>query len=297
MWFSCYKVSTNFLRGPQYIKKNGIVVYDKISIPNKNKVFMPSLTTLYTCRQGQVGGCPENSLVGFRTAYQYGYRRVRVSIEFTSDNVPVGFHHATLATGGMVYDSNGNVITDNSLTINGMTYAELLDYDFGLYAGSKYRGTKIMKIEDFLIQCKKYGQYAVLEIKDYPDMTQEQARILFNLVRATGMERHVKYSTYTNTSLGYILALDPHATIGFIGYYSSSVKATLLGLLSAADEVFYDMYENDIDNVPSEDYNELRAAGLKFKSGTGTNETQARNLYRFDDVECMTMKCLDLVEL
>ena len=68
-------------------------------------------TVEFTCRQGQVDNYPENTLIAFKRAKEWGYNHIRTSIVFSSDGIPV-CSHSDQVNGSTLRDNNGNVITD-----------------------------------------------------------------------------------------------------------------------------------------------------------------------------------------
>ena len=112
---------------------------------------------------------PENTLPAFRESRQRGFAYVETDVRQTSDGVLVLLHDDTINR--TARNADGTEIT-NTINIADITYAQALTYDFGIYKGQKYAGTKIPTLAQFLDLCKRIGLIPYLEIKDVaPDLT------------------------------------------------------------------------------------------------------------------------------
>lgn len=93
---------------------------------------------------------PENSMPAFGAAVAMGAQEIEFDLWVTRDGEIVSCHDATLdrvSTGsGKIYEH---------------TYAELLEYDFGIKYGEKFRGLKILRFEDIL---KKFACHTIMNI-------------------------------------------------------------------------------------------------------------------------------------
>ena len=93
---------------------------------------------------------PENSMYAFGAAVAAGAQEIELDVWPTADGEIVSIHDCTLdrvSTGtGLVYEK---------------TYAELLEYDFGVKFGEQFKGLKILKLEDIL---KKLACHTIVNI-------------------------------------------------------------------------------------------------------------------------------------
>lgn len=62
-------------------------------------------------------------------------------------------------------------------------------YDFGIYRGEKYAGTKIMRVADFVEFCKTKGVCAHLELKEV--FTEEKLDELVAMIIEKGMDENI----------------------------------------------------------------------------------------------------------
>ena len=117
----------------------------------------------FKSRQGEFLNVPSNVLASVKYAYEHGYNWIRVSFCHTSDGVPVLLHDAII--NNYARNSDGSELS-SSININNITYEEALKYDFGIYAGTQWKGTKITKLEDCIKYCKAVGMRLNIEPKD-----------------------------------------------------------------------------------------------------------------------------------
>lgn len=117
---------------------------------------------------------PENTLPAFALSAKKGYKYVECDIRYTSDNVPVILHDATI---DRTSNGTGNVAD--------MTLQQLLQYDFGSWKSEAYAGTKIPTFEQFVLLCKRLGLKAYIEIKT--TATENQANSVISIINQYNM--------------------------------------------------------------------------------------------------------------
>ena len=211
-------------------------------------------TIEFSNRQGQIVGFPENSLAGCAEAKKCGFNKVRVSVQYTSDGIPVLYHDQYLGTSGKVYDSNGDVVPDSDTTkISDLTYTQLQSYDFGLYAGEKWRGTKICKLEDMLLQCKRLGQSIVLEIKEnVTPLTSTNIETTYNLVAYNCMVDYTTVHAYEVTTLQAFKALNQRLGLSHVKRVenvTTDYLESMSALNTGKNKVFIGFYRDSMVNM------------------------------------------------
>ena len=80
---------------------------------------------------------------------------------FTKDSVPVCFHDEYINR--IARDENGQEL-ENDIKIADLTYEEILKYDFGIYKGEQYKGTRILKLEEMLRLAQRLNTELYIEI-------------------------------------------------------------------------------------------------------------------------------------
>ena len=170
---------------------------------------------------------PENTLPAFCMSKQAGFTDVEADLEWTSDNVPVMLHDETINRTGR--NADGTSI-ESSINIGDITYSEALGYDFGVYMGEKYEGTKIPTLEETLLVCKQLGLNLWLDIKT--DLTETQASIVINLINAIGMSKHIVFMSTQSGTMTKMKTAFPWAPllIGITSYSESGVNTVITAL-------------------------------------------------------------------
>lgn len=176
---------------------------------------------------------PENTIPAYILSSEKGYKYVEADVEFTSDNVPVLLHDATIDR-----TSNG------SGKINQMTYAQVLNYDFGSWKSAEYAGTKIPTFKEFIILCKRLGLHPYIELKSSGAYTEAQIQSIVDIVYSVGMKGKVTYISFDSTFLTYVKNYDPYARLGYLvkrtGGFNSTDVSTAVKLRTDTNEVFLD---------------------------------------------------------
>lgn len=98
--------------------------------------------------------CPENTMSAFHCAIMQGYDVIEIDLEYTKDRKIVALHDNCI---NRTARKNDGSMPDSSISINDITYADVLKYDFGASFSLKFRGEKIPLFEDVLKIAKKAG--------------------------------------------------------------------------------------------------------------------------------------------
>lgn len=160
---------------------------------------------------------PHQSLLGYKYAFRLGFRNLLCDLRFSSDNVPICVHDDYMNHYySDVYDSEGVLVpTTPPVYFSSLTYSQLQEYDFGLYLGDQFAGTKILTLEQMLDLCKKMGATVYIEMKVEPSSTQFD--IVFQLIRDYGMEQNVVWAP---TSLALLTALTTYESDVYIQWHA-----------------------------------------------------------------------------
>ena len=200
---------------------------------------------------------PENTLIAFKASRQHGFEWIETDVQYTSDGVPVILHDSTINRTARNADE-----TEISTTVNisDITYSQALDYDFGIWKGSEFAGTKIPTFEECISLCRNIGLKVRVELKNGTVTT---ARIpgLIAIIEKYAMQDNVEFASFNHSLIDYI---NQNYHKYSIAYIQSRYSATLL------DEVQAIMNTRDDFTVSmniSEDVN--TDANLALMQGTG----------------------------
>ena len=176
---------------------------------------------------------PENTLPAYKLSKKMGFNYAETDVSFTSDGVAVCLHDDTINR-----TSNGTGIIYN------MTYADVLQYDFGSWKSPVYAGTKIPTVEQFVKLCKDIGLNPYIELKDGYAYTESQIQSIVDIVKACGMSKNTTFISFNSTFLTYVKNYDQEARIGFIAGIDASSIATANSLKTGYNEVVLDVQYN-----------------------------------------------------
>ena len=137
-----------------------------------------------------------NSASAFKTAFNNGYKAIEGDVRFTSDNVPVMSHDATL--GGY--------------TIANYTLAELEAL------------TTVYTLDDCLLDCKKYNVF--LDIDFTKTYTSTQCQILVQHIENMGMIRRCSVECGMSTSVNDLTANSGELILNILGASTTAIMDT-----------------------------------------------------------------------
>lgn len=207
---------------------------------------------------------PQQSIESYKSAYKKGFRILLCDLRFTSDNVPVLEHDDNINT--YAKNSDGSSITNNVL-ISESTYNTLLQYDFGIYKGAQYAGTKIMKLDEMLKLCKNLGCECYIEVKD---MNENQSKIACNLVKLYKMEDQTSWAGTFN-QMQYVIQSIPSARVGTMpGIINSTRINELKQLKTGKNKVFF--FSWDTTELSNDIVNQFIENDIEFEVGTINTE-------------------------
>ena len=141
---------------------------------------------------------PENSMAAFGAAVALGAEEIEFDIWSTKDGVLVSCHDETLER---VSTGTGKICDH--------TYEELLNFDFGVKKGEKFRGMKIPTFEEVL---RKFAGRVIMNIHvkiwDY-EHENPMVEEIVALIRKYDCERHVYFMTTSDKIIRRVMKYAP----------------------------------------------------------------------------------------
>ena len=188
---------------------------------------------------------PENTLPAYELSPKHGFRFVETDIAFTKDGVPVLLHDAEINR--TARNADGSRL-DRTIEISKITYEEALAYDFGVWKGEAYKGTKIPTFEEFLQLCGRLDLNPYIELKADRGYSPDQVKALVDLVRKYGLDQRATWISFDKPYLEAVRDCDPNAWLGFLiliwlstGNVEQSIQ-NVKTLRTGSNEVFLDVY-------------------------------------------------------
>lgn len=238
---------------------------------------------VFVSREGIINGAIENSRTGIEQVRQYGYDMVRIDIQFTSDNVPVLFHDATLGAALPVYDSNGNTFTGSKIST--YTYAHLQEYFFGS------KTNPILTLEEAAALIKKQGLSVMLEIKDATVPTQSNIEAAYDIIAKNGLVDRSLWCVYSLAVAEYVTDIDDTCDCGYIQETISTATIDVAAqMYTGKNKVFFCAYPSSAEQFTDA----LHIYGAKnhvyFKMGSAYNESEIYAYRNYEMIEVANVK-------
>ena len=215
---------------------------------------------------------PENTLAAIELAKQNGYNAVELDISWTKDGIPVLLHDDTIGR-----TSNA----PNNAKCSDLNYQDLLQYDFGSWAGEQFANTKIPTFSEALDSCAQNEMEFFAELKDTDDFTYEKAQTLVNQVIEAGMQDNITWISFDKNALAMIdKAMDDVNLGSKLGYLTrDSVNNNTLKVLNELNddnnEVFLDI---KAANLTASGAQKLEEAGYDYGVWTVNSEKDIERL-------------------
>lgn len=236
----------------------------------------------FICRQGQIEGRPENSLEGVLYAKENGYDDIRVSVKFTADGIPVLFHDTEL--GYNVKNPDGTAVA-SGISFSSLTYAQLSNYDFGIYYGSQYKGLVCPKLEDFLKLCAYKGINPTLEIKEEA-ITEEQVMAILAPVLQYGLTDRTFISSHKTNVLDAFFTKCKSLNYALISYPEVVNANKVLNYRHLSNTIRMDIF--DVNNPTLDFLLYARDNDIKLKVGS---------CYDVEQIKTWMGKGVDFIEV
>ena len=188
-------------------------------------------TTMKTInRLGYRGnGGNENTMYAFKEAVKKGFNILLCDVRFTSDNVGVSLHDASINR--TARNTDGSLI-NNTINIKDITLQQANQYDYGISGGVSEKG--IVTIEMLVKLCKMTNCELYLE---YKDGSFSQYDVLFKMINRYGMMGNTTLTAGLNVLQRYG-AKYPELRLGLNSSYSEENITELAKLITDKNEVF-----------------------------------------------------------
>lgn len=134
---------------------------------------------------------PEGSLLAYQKAVEDGFTHLEGDVQMTADGVAVMHHDETINR--IARNVDGTVISE-VVKISENTFDYLSQFDYGLYLGEEFRGTKLLTFDEFVSFSKESGVDIHVELKQ--DFDLEQKKALYKIAQKHDMEEKIGWATF-----------------------------------------------------------------------------------------------------
>lgn len=200
--------------------------------------------------RGFNGDAPANTIPAFKLSKVNGFSYIETDVHFTSDGVPVCIHDSVI--NNTARNADGTALSE-TVYIHNITYEQALSYDFGIWKGEEFAGTKIPTLNEVFALCRNIGLGIYVELKDSPleDIPQKIVSLV-NLAKRYGLKDRVTWISFDRSYLSVVKSYDPYARLGLV---ASNMSAETLNdakfLQTGTNEVFVDTSSIDASMIDS----------------------------------------------
>ncbi|MGY5261905.1 glycerophosphodiester phosphodiesterase [Lactiplantibacillus plantarum] len=217
----------------------------------------------FISRQGMLDGYPENSNEAVLHVKQNGFNHVRVSVAFTSDNVPVLIHDASINR--VARNSDGSTIS-STINIADITLEQANTYDWGRVASQGHKGMTIPLLSDFLKICSFKSIFPTLEFKP-STATDDQLKSIINMVDEYGLADKTYFASTVDAILLSVNKINPSINIGFIAQLNSETLVDrAVQFKTDVNKVRIDMFDTNTPSIDVINYASSKGVGIKVGS-------------------------------
>ena len=163
------------------------------------------------------GGAPENTIPAYKIAKQRGFNFAECDIQFTSDNVPILMHDATV-----------DRTTDGTGRIRQMTLEQI--EALNIPGSGDYTNLKVPTFEEFIVLCRDIKIIPQIELKMddiTPSENYEMLSILYNIIKKYHMEDRVCFVSSSYQKLLTMRDIDPYAVLWGMSFSKDAQLATI----------------------------------------------------------------------
>lgn len=166
---------------------------------------MKPLQTKIIAHRGASKYAPENTMPAFALALELGADGIETDVQLTKDKIPV-----------LIHDENVKRTSDGKGYVKDLTYQQLINLDMGSWFSTKFIGTKIVSLENFLQWVQDKPLHLNIELKnnkiDYKDLE----KIVLELLTNYQLLNRTTLSTFNPKSVKRLHELTSKVDIAFL---------------------------------------------------------------------------------
>ena len=185
----------------------------------KKKLYARWQERILIAHRGYHAAEAKNSLGAYIAAKEKGFTYVETDVRFTSDDVAVLVHDATVPL--QVVGKDGGTVTVK-VAVADLTYEQLQSCQLNTTA-SGVDGANVTTFDDFIATCAELGLHPNIELKAG---TEAQVKQLIQTVERYGIADDVKWTSFKTDIVGYVNKLRPKATLGVLAYNLTKTHVT-----------------------------------------------------------------------
>lgn len=156
--------------------------------------------------RGYHADAPQNSAQAYEAASLKGFKYAETDVRFTSDNVGILSHNATVKIYALGRDVESLAI---DVPVTSLTYEQLCAIKF-VQGTSGPDGANISTFDDFANACAQFGLCPLIEVKA---ATKAQVSQMAATIDRLGLADKARWASFDKTVLDYVHAVRPKADL------------------------------------------------------------------------------------
>lgn len=214
---------------------------------------------------------PENTMSAFNMALQLGANGIELDLQITKDGKIVIFH-----------DNEIDKKSNKKGKISDYTYQELLNFDFGSWFNSKYKGEKIVLFEDFAKEFLQKELTFAIELKD-----EGMEKEVFDIIKKYANHDNIYIASFNYKALENMRKIDSNIKLSWL-IEEKINKNNINKLLKINGSQICPK----ADNVTKSDIELANKNGVKVRLWGISNEKIMENVYNLN-IDGMTVNFPD----
>ncbi len=221
---------------------------------------------------------PQQSIIAYEEALNHGYKVLLCDLRYTADGVSVCFHDANI--NGKARNMNGSKIEGDNIEVSKYTLESLNQYDYGIYRGEQYKGTKMLTFKEMLaFAAEKSVKELYVSVKAG---SKEQIKKTVELAKQYNVK--ISWICTSVKRAQAVIGADPTARVALTSANIRDILPDLLSLKTGSNEVFIYAPGNAI--LDSELVKELKDNDIAFEMGNIESEEEVVRYWNGDYAYC-----------
>ena len=234
---------------------------------------------------------PENTLTAFKYAAMERAVYVETDVRYTSDGIAVLLHDESINR--TARNADGTQIS-STINIEDITYEEALEYDFGIWKGASFAGTKIPTFDEFCELCALYELHPVVDLKG--ELIAERIKALYQTAIKYGLKGRISWiSNAWRDSLAPLTEVDSAVDFWWLSNLDSSHATEAIGLKTASNRIVLDAGIAYATSQNQTIIDTLKASGIDVAFWTAESEQDFNNLANLRGITGITTNGADAV--
>lgn len=204
----------------------------KMTYISKHNIFSSSYGIKYIGHRGISGQAPENTLPSFELAGKLGFWGAECDVRTTSDGNWMVLHDDTV---DRMTNGKGKI---KDLSLKNVQALNIVSGNNII----KYKGTRIPKLQDYLITCKKYGIVPIIEMKTSDNLVYYDKFI--KIIKKYGDIQKTVVISFSSVSLDELRRRDTNLTLGLL---CNNINSFNIEYVKTLGNAFIDCAYKNID--------------------------------------------------